>query len=197
MRIAVCRACRQSYMQSRSDQRFCSPECRERGRSLGVSGGVLTRDVILFREQVRRLARRGDVGYKLHFRELDVSFPLPGRSRRWGGGWRETPCYSLEPFEPPRVPIETRYGLFFVGPQGFSRQPDPPHDLILVTFPEDMSRVPLLAPGLAMLKQMDPRRRRYAVPQDPMGYPEPPPSAEPMTTSLPRGHHDDPDDGEE
>jgi hypothetical protein len=135
---------------------------------------VLTRDVILFREQVRRLARRGEVGYRLLLHDVGIWFPLLGRSRRWGGGWRDTPYYPLNPFEPPRVPIEAHYQLAFIDPQGGHRQPDPPHSEILVTFPEDMSRVPALAHGLAILKKMDLRRRRNTTEEEQSAASTPP-----------------------
>lgn len=186
MHIAVCRACRLPYTQSRSDQRYCSAACREQGRSLGVSGGVLTRDVILFREQVRRLARRGDVGYRLLLFELETWFPLPGRSRRWGGGWRTTPHYSLNPFEPPRVPLEANYMLAFISPSGGFRYPDPPHHMILVTFPEHMDRVPALVQSLAKLKKTGVKQQRDTpVETAHAASSEPPPNPQPASEAAP------------
>ncbi len=195
MHIAVCRACKQSYMQSRSDQRYCSAACRERGRSLGVSGGILTRDVILFREQIRRLAKRGEVGYRLLLVELDVWFPIPGRSRRWGGGWRDAYYYSLNPFEPPRVPLEARYQLVFVDQHFGHRIPDAPYGDILVTFPEDMSRVPALAQALAQRKRMEQHRRHQVAEEMRRGAAVRPPSESPADDKADQPPEDDEDAG--
>ena len=76
------------------------------------------------------------IGYKLYCFELEMWFPIGGRTKRFDGTLKSTDYFSLVPFEAPLVPIGTRYALKWVLMGGVEVAAAEYMDKILVDFPQ-------------------------------------------------------------
>jgi len=136
----------------------------------------MTEEVLRFRANMRRLAPKSALGYRLFSHLLSIWFPLPGRTLRFDGSFSSNTYFALDPVEPPRVPLEERYQLGFVFAQELFLYAGPPYTHVLVTFPQAMSHGRMLAP---FLKQLD-----HAAGIHPRTLPQPQPRKRPVEVRL-------------
>lgn len=142
--VVCCRTCGEPFEQRiRSPQQItCHAKCKERARSrqrppkflkVPLDGAPLTQSLLAQREFLMLHHPNGTIGYTLHSRLLDVTFPLPltgGKRKTFVGRLTDAPFFELGgserdgifvPWEAPRVPIDDVYDVTYVLPAGVTQ----------------------------------------------------------------------------
>lgn len=167
---AICGGCGCLYLlEDRNNRLFCDFRCKERSRhklrqvqfpALPLSAIPLGQPELRFRENIYARVPKGADGYALYCFELELGFPLMGRTRRYTGHKRAEPFFSLWPFEAPLVPLEARYGLQWLTRGHVMEMATTAPETISVSFPQPTNHV--------LLRQLVARwRRKGAVPASP------------------------------
>jgi hypothetical protein len=207
MHRSVCPGCKAHFEHANPVQKWCSIQCRNENKRRVQPieyGPPMNKDVLAFRRYIRSVAPKDASGYRLYLPELDLWFPLPGRTLRWDGSFRSTRAYELHPVEPPRVPFQTTYQIGFVLKSGILAYPASPLNIVTVYFPQDMSNCRVLGAILKAQKRAlqppqpgrplpRPRKKR---PEIPLIFPDlGPPKTTSESPNLSR--LSDPDDDED
>lgn len=148
---AICRGCGCLYLIEIKDNRlFCDFRCKERSRNKSrqaqfptwpVSAIPLGQREIRFRENLYSRVPKGADGYALYCFEIELSFPMMGRTRRYTGRKLKEPFFTIWPFEAPLVPLEARYGLQWLNGGNVLQLPTTAPETITVTFPQPMNHI--------------------------------------------------------